>query len=136
MKIKIIMELEQANFICDLLTRYKDGYAISECYKHDLEAIISNFIEVINESQEKIQQDVLEELEYKCEEIQKKTTTYVYLGSKDRHLIRILHWIEILKDLSGEVIECGQDKETRAELGRIIDRLILEVGVRMTSVFP
>lgn len=63
-------------------------------------------------------------------------TVYHYLGCKDRHLIRLLHWIKIIEDLNDEVRSSEMDTELEKEIEKIVMRLINEVGVRMTMIFP
>ncbi len=61
---------------------------------------------------------------------------YHFLGTHDRHLVRLFHWIHIIEDLANEVRESEMDEELYKELGEIICRLTREVGHRTVAVFP
>ena len=80
-----------------------------------------------------------DELESFAEDYQdgkNKVSAYLYIGSKDRHIIDLLHWIEILEGLKDEIRECDRMLELENQIGSIITKLIHEVGVRMTLLFP
>lgn len=72
-------------------------------------------------------------LECKC--IEQKGTAYHYLGTRDKHIVNLFHWIQILDDLADEVRETDMDNELEKELRVITKRLTNEVGVRMVSLF-
>lgn len=75
-------------------------------------------------------------LESKEKEIQKLTSAYAYLGSKDRHLVRLFHWISTLTNLHEEIRASGSDKELEDDISNLINRLTHEVGIRMVIIFP
>lgn len=61
---------------------------------------------------------------------------YHFLETKDRHLVRLFHWINIIEGLSDEVRESDMDSELCDELNKINNRLIHEVGIRMVAIMP
>ncbi len=73
----------------------------------------------------------------KCyENIDGKASAYHYLGSSDRHIVNLFHWIETLEKLSDEVKSSEMDYELEKEILHIINRLTNEVGVRVKHLFP
>ena len=76
------------------------------------------------------------DMEEMVKEMEEKANVYHYLGKKDSHLVRVLHWIEILGDLSKECMECDQDEELCEELRAIIARLVREAGIRLSLIIP
>ena len=61
---------------------------------------------------------------------------YHFLGTKDRHLVRLFHWIRTIENLSCEVRQSEMDDELFDELQKINNRLIHEVGIRMVAIMP
>jgi hypothetical protein len=57
-------------------------------------------------------------------EVEAMAAAYHFLGTQDRHLIRLFHWIKIIENLANEVRESEQDGELFDELNAIQDRLI------------
>ncbi len=80
--------------------------------------------------------DSLEEMSLLGKKLKDKATTYRFLGTQDRHLIDIIHWVDIIEKLKAEVAEGEMDNELVADLEKIIARLTREVGVRMLNIFP
>lgn len=70
------------------------------------------------------------------ENVEQKANAYYYLGSKDRHLVRLFHWIKSLQEFSDEVRESDQDGELEKTINDLISRLTHEVGVRTLMLFP
>lgn len=70
------------------------------------------------------------------DEITGKSNAYHYLGLKDKHIIDLFHWIEILNNLFEEVRQTEMNHELEEEIENIITKLTHEVGVRVVSLFP
>lgn len=68
--------------------------------------------------------------------IKAKADAYEYLGTQDRHIVDLLHWVEILEKLKREIQSTDMHLELGDELGTITQRLTHEIGVRMTWLFP
>lgn len=73
-------------------------------------------------------------LECKC--MEGKANAYHYLGTQDRHIVDLFHWIDILNNVADEVRETNRDNELEKELRVIVNRLTKEVGIRVVSLFP
>lgn len=70
------------------------------------------------------------------EEVEKRTEVYEYLGSQDRHIIRLFRWIKILEHFADEIRESEIDRELEDEIKNVVSKLTYEVGVRITMIFP
>ena len=68
--------------------------------------------------------------------IEDRAKAYHFLGTQDRHLVRLFHWINILEELANEVRASEQDEELKDELIKLSNRLIREVGIRTVAIFP
>jgi hypothetical protein len=64
------------------------------------------------------------------------TSAYTFLGTKDRHLVTLFHWIKIVDDLLEEVRSSEQDEDLYNDLKIIYNRLVREVGLRTIAIFP
>lgn len=69
-------------------------------------------------------------------DIEGKASAYHYIGTKDRHAVRLFHWIDELEKFRDEVRETEMDIELEKEIEKIVDRLTKEVGFRMVALFP
>ena len=65
-----------------------------------------------------------------------KVDLYQALHEKDEYLIRLLHWIETIEELKEEVMSTDMDKELESSLHEIANRLIREVGFRVSRILP
>ena len=68
--------------------------------------------------------------------VEAMAAAYHFIGTRDRHLIRLFHWIKIIESLADEVRASEMDEELYKELGEISNRLTKEVGVRSVAIFP
>lgn len=68
--------------------------------------------------------------------IKKKVNSYLFLGEQDKHVINLIHWIDYLQDFQNEVRSTEMDKELEEEIHNIQLRLIKELGMRITHIFP
>lgn len=75
-----------------------------------------------------------EKIARRMEEIDEFTRFYVFVGSQDRHIVRLFHWVKILENLRAEVSETDVDKELEKDLIRLIARLINEIGTRIWMI--
>jgi hypothetical protein len=52
----------------------------------------------------------------------------------DRHIARLVRWIQIVENLACEVNDCQQDEELYEDIQQIIDRLTRELGIRFMMI--
>lgn len=67
---------------------------------------------------------------------EEKTSSYLYLDSQDPCMIRLLFWIDMLEDFRDRVDEVGTHAELCMNIRTIIDKLTMEVGQRLSLIYP
>jgi hypothetical protein len=78
----------------------------------------------------------MNEKQKKEEFMNEKAQVYYFLEKQDRHLVRLFHWVNDLESFKAEVASSDQDKELENQISEIINRLTMEIGVRITMILP
>lgn len=78
----------------------------------------------------------LEEMKRLEAAIDAKASAYHYIGTEDRHIINLFHWVDIIQKLKDEVRSSEMDGELEDSLSELSRHLVAEVGHRMCILFP
>ena len=60
---------------------------------------------------------------------------YKYLGEKDNHILRLLHWMKVLQKLITEIAYSEQDQEMLEKFQEIHKGMTMELGIRISMIF-
>jgi len=71
-----------------------------------------------------------------CIFMEQKVHAYHYIGGVDNHILDVLNWIKSFEEIQAHIACSGMDQELEDQVDKIISRLTMEVGVRMTMLFP
>ncbi len=65
-----------------------------------------------------------------------KFDLYKALQKKDGYVVQLLHWIDALEEIKDEVDAAGMDTELVSSLNNLTNKLIKEVGYRVSRILP
>lgn len=81
-----------------------------------------------------LSKEEIQELEEKFAPIRERMALYHLVGKKDRHIIRLFHWLITIDELFEEVRASDMDNEFESQLIEISKRLTHELGERFYMV--
>jgi hypothetical protein len=65
-----------------------------------------------------------------------KLKIYNFLKRNDEHLFNLFEWHDTLRHLANDIRESDMDHDLEVIIRDIMDRLKVEIGERMTAIYP